>query len=81
MKTLKFQDQKEDIEKIENNVEETQVNVHEGRRFLQKALKYKTMTYPVAGAVLGACMGGPIGLIAGIKLGGLSAACGGILGV
>ena len=36
--------------------------------------------YPVAGAVLGSCLGGPVGFLAGIKIGGLAAVGGGILG-
>lgn len=38
------------------------------------------MTYPLAGAVLGTCVGGPIGLLAGIKIGTLAALGGGFLG-
>ena len=29
--------------------------------------------YPMAGAVLGTCLGGPVGVLAGIKIGGLAA--------
>ena len=36
--------------------------------------------YPMAGAVLGSCLGGPVGLLAGVKIGGLAAVGGGIFG-
>ena len=36
--------------------------------------------YPVAGAFLGSCLGGPVGFLAGVKIGGLAAVGGGILG-
>lgn len=39
------------------------------------------MGYPLAGALLGTCLGGPVGLLAGIKFGGLTAIGGGILGI
>ncbi|XP_025162307.1 syntaxin-17 isoform X2 [Harpegnathos saltator] len=73
-------DQKEMVVNTEKNVEETQVNVKKGSKFLEKALRYKAAAYPLAGAVLGTCIGGPIGLIAGLKIGGLTALGCGILG-
>ena len=36
--------------------------------------------YPLAGAFLGSCLGGPVGFLAGVKIGGLAAVGGGILG-
>ncbi len=36
--------------------------------------------YPVAGAVLGTCLGGPVGLLAGVKLGGIAALGGSVFG-
>ena len=36
--------------------------------------------YPLAGAFLGTCLGGPVGFLAGVKIGGLAAVGGGILG-
>ncbi|XP_023348282.1 uncharacterized protein LOC111717000, partial [Eurytemora carolleeae] len=36
--------------------------------------------YPMAGAVLGTCLGGPVGLLAGVKIGGLAAIGGSIFG-
>ena len=36
--------------------------------------------FPLAGALIGGTVGGPIGLIAGAKLGGLAAIGGGVIG-
>ncbi len=36
--------------------------------------------YPVAGALLGTCLGGPVGLLAGVKLGGIAALGGSVFG-
>lgn len=73
-------DQKEQVNNAEDNVEEAQENVNEGEKFLEKASRYKVVAYPLAGAVLGTCIGGPIGLLAGLKIGGLTALSCGILG-
>ncbi|XP_011697954.1 PREDICTED: syntaxin-17 [Wasmannia auropunctata] len=73
-------DQKEMVNNMEDNIEETQINVNEGARYLQKASAYKVAAYPLAGAMLGTCIGGPIGLLAGLKIGGLAAVGCGILG-
>lgn len=35
--------------------------------------RFKAATYPISGAVLGGLVGGPIGLVAGFKVGGLAA--------
>lgn len=68
------------VNNMEENIEETQINVNEGTRYLQKASAYKVAAYPIAGAMLGTCIGGPIGLLAGLKIGGLAAVSCGILG-
>lgn len=68
------------VDNMEDNIEEAQINVNEGTRSLQKASAYKLAAYPIAGAMLGTCLGGPIGLIAGLKIGGLAAMGCGILG-
>ena len=39
-----------------------------------------TQTYPIAGAVLGSCVGGPVGLVAGVKFGGLASVSGLVFG-
>ena len=36
--------------------------------------------YPVAGALFGTCLGGPVGLLAGVKIGGLAAIGGSVFG-
>lgn len=72
--------QKEMVDNMEENIEETQINVNEGTKYLQVASKYKVAAYPIAGAMLGTCIGGPIGLLAGMKIGGLAALSCGILG-
>lgn len=68
------------VDNMEENIEETQINVNEGTRYLEVASKYKVAAYPIAGAMLGTCIGGPIGLLAGMKIGGLAALSCGILG-
>ena len=68
------------MDKIEDNVEVSQFNVQTGTESLKKASKYKAMAYPFAGALIGTCVAGPIGFFAGLKIGGLSAIGGGLLG-
>lgn len=75
-----MQDQKEHVDNIENSVGEAQINVDEGNKSLEQASRYKVATYPFAAALIGTCLGGPVGLIAGIKLGGLTALACGLLG-
>jgi len=36
---------------------------------LRKAAKLKKMSYPLIGAVVGSCVGGPLGCLAGAKVG------------
>lgn len=45
--------------------------------FFLKAAKYKLAALPVAGALIGGVVGGPIGLLAGFKVAGIAAALGG----
>ena len=40
----------------------------------------KSTIYPVAGALLGTCLGGPVGMLAGVKIGGLAAIGGSVFG-
>lgn len=72
--------QKGFVNNIEWNIEETETNVEEGASSLRKASRYKVAAYPIAGAMLGTCIGGPIGFLAGMKIGGLAAVSCGILG-
>nr|XP_029725669.1 LOW QUALITY PROTEIN: syntaxin-17-like [Aedes albopictus] len=73
-------DQAQMVDAVEENVEVTQGHVEEGETALRKALKYKKAIYPMCGALLGSCIGGPIGLIVGLKAGGLAALGGGLVG-
>lgn len=73
-------DQRVLVDKVESDVEETEVNVTEGEKLLAKAARYKVAMYPLAGVIIGTCVGGPIGLVAGLKIGGLAAIGGGLLG-
>ncbi|XP_039186151.1 syntaxin-17 isoform X2 [Crotalus tigris] len=69
--------QQEKVDRIEENVCNAVANVEEGTRNLSKAATYKLAALPVAGALLGGIVGGPIGLLAGFKVAGLAAALGG----
>lgn len=55
-------------------------NVLEGESMLCKAVKHKSGMYPLVGALIGSILGGPIGLYAGFKLGGLMGFGCGLLG-
>jgi syntaxin 17 len=68
------------VEAIAENVEETEIHVEEGTRQLQIALGYKKTIYPILGGFIGACMLGPVGLVAGLKAGSAATVCGGICG-
>ncbi|KAJ3660392.1 hypothetical protein Zmor_004842 [Zophobas morio] len=65
--------QRENVDKVEESVDNTQENVQSGLRQLVKAHKLKTAAYPVTGAFIGTMIGGPVGLVAGLKIGGLTA--------
>ncbi|XP_013929291.1 PREDICTED: syntaxin-17 [Thamnophis sirtalis] len=69
--------QQEKVDRIEENVCTAVANVEEGTQSLSKAATYKLAALPVAGALLGGIVGGPIGLLAGFKVAGLAAALGG----
>lgn len=68
------------IDVIVDNVDDTQVHVEKGAQSLRQALSYKKAIYPMCGALIGTCLGGPVGLLAGLKFGGMAALTGGILG-
>lgn len=68
------------VSNIENNVEAALEDVKEGQQNLAKAARFKTTLYPITGALIGTCIGGPVGLLAGLKIGGLAALGGTVLG-
>ncbi|CAM1300693.1 STX17 (predicted) [Pycnogonum litorale] len=70
--------QKERVDSIEDNIEYSLYNTKYGVRNLSKATKLKYAVAPVAGAVIGVCTGGPVGLLLGLKIG-VAAAFGGSL--
>lgn len=73
--------QQEKIDSIEENVSVAAANVEEGARSLGKAATTGLAVLPVAGALVGGVLAGPIGLLAGFKLVGVASAIGGgILG-
>lgn len=74
------EEQGETVAQIATHVEETQVAVVQGESSLRQALRYKKAMYPMCGALIGTCLGGPIGMVAGLKAGGLAAIGCGILG-
>uniref|UniRef100_A0A8C7XLR3 Syntaxin 17 n=1 Tax=Oryzias sinensis TaxID=183150 RepID=A0A8C7XLR3_9TELE len=69
--------QQEKIDSIEDNINTASTNVEEGTKSLGKAVGYKLAVLPVAGALLGGVLGGPLGLLAGFKVAGVAAALGG----
>ncbi|XP_039112505.1 syntaxin-17 [Hyaena hyaena] len=75
--SLLVNSQQEKIDSIEDHVNRAAVNVEEGTKNLGKAAKYKLAALPVAGALIGGVVGGPIGLLAGFKMAGIAAALGG----
>lgn len=75
--SLLVHSQQEKIDSIEDNVNTAAANVEEGTRSLGKAVGYKLAVLPVAGALLGGVIAGPLGLLAGFKAAGVAAAIGG----
>uniref|UniRef100_A0A8C4QUH7 Syntaxin 17 n=1 Tax=Eptatretus burgeri TaxID=7764 RepID=A0A8C4QUH7_EPTBU len=61
--------QQETMDSITENVERASDNVAEGTQQLGKAVQGAAAVLPVAGAVLGGAVAGPLGLLAGLKLG------------
>ena len=72
--------QGESVAVVVNNVEESHEQIVEGEKNLRRALTYKKAMYPLCGALLGLGIGGPVGLVAGLKVGGLAAVGCGVLG-
>ncbi|XP_063055737.1 syntaxin-17 [Engraulis encrasicolus] len=69
--------QQEKIDSIEDNVSVAAANVEEGARSLGKAASSSLAVLPMAGALVGGVLGGPLGLMAGFKLAGVATALGG----
>ncbi|KAK3083493.1 hypothetical protein FSP39_024121 [Pinctada imbricata] len=74
------QSQQESIDRIEDNIEKAHENVRSGVTNLSKASKYKAAAFPVAGALIGTVIGGPVGFLAGLKIGSVAAIGGGAAG-
>ena len=55
-------------------------NIEEGKRQLAHAVKLKSAMLPIGGAVIGSLVAGPVGLLAGLKIGCLACVTGGIVG-
>ncbi|XP_059475396.1 syntaxin-17 [Neocloeon triangulifer] len=72
--------QAEPVNLIEQNVETAAENVAEGSRILAAAARAKAATYPLIGAIIGGCVAGPIGVLAGLKVAAAAGISGGILG-
>ncbi|XP_061675197.1 syntaxin-17 isoform X1 [Syngnathoides biaculeatus] len=72
--------QQEKIDSIEDNVNTAAANVVEGSKSLGKAAGYKMAILPLAGALLGGALAGPLGLLIGLKTAGAAAVGGGALG-
>ncbi|XP_028983930.1 syntaxin-17 isoform X1 [Betta splendens] len=75
--SLLVHSQQEKIDSIEDNVNTASANVEEGTKSLGKAVGYKLALMPIAGALLGGAIAGPLGLLAGFKAAGVAAALGG----
>lgn len=69
--------QQTSVDSIQENLDVVQMNVQEGATHLGKASKLKAAMLPLTGALIGCVAAGPVGLLAGFKLGGLAAALGG----
>lgn len=73
-------DQSESVDAVADNAEEALENTQMAESQLRKAFTYKKAMYPIVGALVGTCIGGPIGLFVGVKAGGIAAVGCGILG-
>ncbi|XP_022320327.2 syntaxin-17-like isoform X1 [Crassostrea virginica] len=63
--------QQETVDRIEDNIEKAHSEVQKGALQLGKASKYKAAIFPIAGAVIGTVVAGPLGFFAGAKIGGV----------
>ncbi|XP_075212693.1 syntaxin 17 [Lycorma delicatula] len=72
--------QGESVTRVESNTEVAHEHVVEGNKHLAQASRLKVASYPLTGALIGTCVGGPVGFVAGLKVGGLAALTCSILG-
>lgn len=69
------------MNKIEDNIEASNIQVVAAEKELAQVVrKVKGSMYPVVGALLGSFVGGPLGFVAGLKIGTLTAITGSIIG-
>ncbi|XP_030830595.1 syntaxin-17 [Strongylocentrotus purpuratus] len=74
------QAQQEQVDSIQNNIQVAQTNIQTGVKHLLKASTYKAAMLPIGGAILGGICGGPVGFVAGMKVGAAAAIGGGAIG-
>ncbi|XP_003737719.1 syntaxin-17 [Galendromus occidentalis] len=73
-------EQGEALEAIEHHVETAATNVTRGELLLAQARHLKTAALPIVGLTVGFAAGGPIGAIAGVRIGFATSMIGGALG-
>lgn len=74
------QDQAESVNAVDNHTLDSAEHVNKGNRLLAKAAKYNTAAFPIAGAIIGTAIGGPLGVLLGAKIGSVLAVGGMALG-
>lgn len=72
--------QKPTIDSIERNVSETEVQIESGSLNLRRALDYKILSTSAGGAIIGSLVGGPVGFVAGAKIGAVCSVGTGLIG-
>lgn len=74
------QQQGEMVDRVEDHVNNAQINVADGERQLAFGARLTGAVAPAAGALIGGLVAGPIGALAGAKAGGLALLGGGLIG-
>ncbi|KAF7282996.1 hypothetical protein GWI33_001629 [Rhynchophorus ferrugineus] len=67
------QEQGDQVSQVESNVAISELNINEGYKDIVKANKLNAIAYPATGAFVGTLLAGPIGFLAGLKVGGVAA--------